>query len=170
MTQKYTFSDDKSKVILRFLLQPIVNTILKTINAYECLSQIENITANKHYDKSTFFDNLDKNILKDIIIKQIIEINGNTNLIRSKKISINIPASLLLDIEYLNKIVTLSSFILAIEVTNMDINHDSFNILKKQMKHILKTSSTEFWLDDFRSNRYDIEIVRAFPWNSNKTR
>ncbi|KJG08335.1 hypothetical protein UB40_18680 [Photobacterium kishitanii] len=85
MTQKYTFSDGKSKVILSFLLQPIVNTILKTINAYECLSQIENITANKHYDKSTFFDNLDKNILKDIIIKQIIEINGNTNLIRSKK-------------------------------------------------------------------------------------
>ncbi|PSV74377.1 hypothetical protein C0W29_15685 [Photobacterium kishitanii] len=123
------------------------------------------MTANKHYDKSTFFDNLDKNILKDIIIKQIIEINGNTNLIRSKKISINIPASLLLDIEYLNKIVTLSSFILAIEVTNMDINHDSFNILKKHMKHILKTSSTEFWLDDFSSNRYDIEIVRAFPWN-----
>lgn len=161
-----------------FLLQPIFDSVSQELMAYEMLSKVMS-QCGDILENEDFFNNVDDNIIKKIVLSQIHCINHRNN-IRNIVISLNLTLTSLLDTDFVLAINSLSSTKLAIEIDNSSCF--KYNDKLKVNIDILRNAGHEIWLDDYydqlsgsdkmlRFIVWDVvKIDKSFLYNNELTR
>ncbi len=130
---------------LEFLLQPIFNSVSQELMAYEMLSKVTSQSGDV-LENEDFFNNVDDDMIKEIVLAQIHCINRRNN-IRDVVISLNLTLTSLVDTSFVLAINSLSSIKLAIEIDNSSCV--KYNDQIKVNIDILRKAGHEIWLDDY---------------------
>jgi|GEM_PF-3306172 len=151
---------------LNFIIQPIVSRY--NIVAYECLSEIKSDSIEAPLDKAEFFSSLSKKNLRDIVIAQVSILNRYAYSLGEVVVSINMPASLILDSKFITRVCTSAKFNLAIEVTDIDIADKELEALSLKIDSYTNNNYAEFWLDDFCLKNFNASIITSLSWKAIK--
>ncbi len=148
-----------------FKVQPIVHPKSDAVFAYEVLSHVSD-SSGEHLYSEDFFEQIDDQFLQQLLIAQIEYFRPYISE-HGVLLSFNIPISCLNDEEFINTLIQLVDFPIAIEVTCAQLTLSCSGLAQNVKK--LRSHGIQMWLDDYNhKDKSKTHALQYFKWDAIK--
>ncbi|RXJ71823.1 hypothetical protein CS022_14785 [Veronia nyctiphanis] len=158
----------KSSPSLTFCLQPIIDIKTLKTHALELLTRVK-LQSGECLNSEPFFANLNEVSLQTIIRDQITALNEQADIYNSANltISINIPMRYFVQPKYMEEVINMARFPLAIEVTEID-TFTGQHLQFWDSAALLKEHGYQIWLDDYLPSPVNDLVLNLIRWDAIK--
>lgn len=148
-----------------FKVQPIVHPKSGAVFAYEVLSHVSD-SSGEHLYSEDFFEEIDNQFLQQLFLTQIEYLRPHI-IEHGALLSFNIPLVCLNDDEFVNTLVQLIDFPIAIEVTCAQLTLNCSGLAQNVKK--LRSHGIQMWLDDYNhKDKSKTHALQYFRWDAIK--
>ncbi|MGF1749696.1 MULTISPECIES: EAL domain-containing protein [Vibrio] len=145
-----------------FKVQPIVHPVSATVYAYEVLTQVTDCSG-EQISGEDFFAQINDQFLQKLMFAQL---DYYRQYIKKYDMlmSFNLPLSCLNNDHFVNNLLAILDFSIAIEITCTQLSLDHHGLAKNIKK--LRSHGVEFWLDDYcHKDRSKTHALQYFTWD-----
>ncbi|MCW8347109.1 EAL domain-containing protein [Vibrio sp. ZSDZ65] len=145
-----------------FKVQPIVHPMSATVYAYEVLTQVSDCSG-EQISGEDFFSQINDQFLQRLMFAQLDYYRDYIKKYDTL-MSFNLPLSCLNNDHFVNNLLAVLDFPIAIEITctQLSLSHQALAKNIKKLRH----HGVEFWLDDYcHKDRSKTHALQYFTWD-----